>query len=113
MMISLLSPAERRTMKIEFDLNGLLRGDSVARANLYRVLFATGALKPNDARRLEGLDPLPGDAAEQTYVMTNMAPLAMLMDVLMKNGASPAAPDAEDGDGDVKGKLNGTAHLNS
>jgi HK97 family phage portal protein len=89
MTISLLSPAERRTMKVEFDLNGLLRGDSAARAALYRTLFAIGALKPNDACRLEGLDPLEGEAAEKTYVQINMAPLDQLLDVLMKAPVRP------------------------
>ena len=93
MMTSLLTPAERQTLKIEFDLNGLLRGDSAARSALYSVLFSIGALKPNDARRLEGLDPLDGDSAEQTFVMSNMAPLDQLMDVLLRNGPSKIAPE--------------------
>ena len=112
MTVSLLTPSERRTLKIEFDLNGLLRGDSAARANLYRVLFAIGALKPNDARRLEGLDPLAAEAAEQTYVMSNMAPLDHLLEVLLKNGPSKPAADDDDGMEDQKEKLNGTSHLN-
>lgn len=111
MMISLLTPAERRTLKIEFDLNGLLRGDSAARAALYRVLFAIAALAPNDARRLEGLDPLPGEAAEKTYVQINMAPLDQLLEVLMKADRKPQADGFDDPDKDAK--PNGTTHLNS
>ena len=102
MMVSLLTPAERQTLKIEFDLNGLLRGDSAARAALYRVLFSIGALKPNDARRLEGLDPLDGESAEQTFVMSNMAPLDKLIDVLMRNGPSKPMPEDDPMPGDMQ-----------
>jgi hypothetical protein len=115
MMISLLTPAERKTYKIAFDLNGLLRGDSAARAALYRVLFACGALKPQDMRRLEGLDLLEGDSAEQTYVQINMAPLNQLLEVLMKNDAGKPAPDDGEDDFDQmkEPKLNGKTHLNA
>lgn len=115
MMISLLTPAERKTYKIAFDLNGLLRGDSAARAALYRVLFACGALKPQDMRRLEGLDLLEGDSAEQTYVQINMAPLNQLLEVLMKKDAGKPAPDDGEDDFDqMKDKKpNGKTHLNA
>lgn len=115
MMISLLTPAERKTYKIAFDLNGLLRGDSAARAALYRVLFACGALKPQDMRRLEGLDLLEGASAEQTYVQINMAPLNQLLEVLMKKDAGKAATgDGEDGFDQMKEpKPNGKTHLNA
>lgn len=98
MTLSLLTPAERLTYKIGFDLNGLLRGDSAARAALYRVLFTIGALAPNDARRLEGFDPLQGDAAEESYVQINTAPLNSLLDVLMKAPARPQ-PNGNQDDG--------------
>lgn len=114
MMISLLSPAERKTYKIAFDLNGLLRGDSAARAALYRVLFACGALKPQDMRRLEGLDLLDGDAAEQTYVQINMAPLNQLLEVLMKASAPQPGDGTDDGFDQMKEpKPNGKTHLNA
>lgn len=114
MMISLLSPAERKTYKIAFDLNGLLRGDSAARAALYRVLFACGALKPQDMRRLEGLDLLDGDAAEQTYVQINMAPLNQLLEVLMKASVQPPGDGTDDGFDQLKEpKPNGKTHLNA
>lgn len=114
MMISLLSAAERKAYKIAFDLNGLLRGDSAARAALYRVLFACGALKPQDMRRLEGLDLLDGDAAEQTYVQISMAPLNQLLEVLMKSSApTPAGPDDPNFDPLKDPTPNGKTHLNS
>jgi HK97 family phage portal protein len=41
-------------------LEGLLRGDSKARADFYRVLASIGALSPNDIRSLEDVQPVPG-----------------------------------------------------
>lgn len=96
MTVSLLTPAEQITHFIAFDLKGLLRGDSTARAALYRVLFAIGALSPNDARRLENMDPLPDEAADKTYIQVSMAPIDKLLDVLLSKGAT--APPAGDDD---------------
>jgi len=100
MELSLLSRAERlQGYKITFDLNALLRGDSAARAALYRVLFAIGALAPNDARRLENLPKIQNIWADETYIQTAMAPLSKIMDVLMRKGPSQSAPSEDDKSG--------------
>lgn len=53
-------------------VNGLLRGDSNARAAYYNQLFQMGVLSPNQIAALEDLPPVPdGDAH---YVQLNMAP---------------------------------------
>lgn len=43
-----------------FNLDGLLRGDTAARATLYSTMFNVGALSSNDIRRLENLNDRPG-----------------------------------------------------
>lgn len=44
----------------EYALEGLLRGDSKARAEFYRTLIQHGILSPNEARAYENLEPLDG-----------------------------------------------------
>lgn len=44
----------------KFNLNGLMRGDSVARAEFYSKLWGVGALSPNDIRGLENMNPIEG-----------------------------------------------------
>jgi HK97 family phage portal protein len=45
---------------IRINLDGLLRGDTVARSAFYKTLFEVGALSPNDIREREHLNPRPG-----------------------------------------------------
>jgi len=61
MMKQLLSRAERLAgMTIEFNLEGLLRGDSAGRASFYQIMVRTGLMTRNEVRRLENLPPVPG-----------------------------------------------------
>ncbi|WP_432690372.1 phage portal protein [Pseudooceanicola sp. C21-150M6] len=57
----LLTPAERGAgMTIEFNLEGLLRGDSAGRAAYYTAMTTIGAMTINDVCRLENLPLKPG-----------------------------------------------------
>lgn len=61
LMKQLLTPAERsRGVMIEFNLEGLLRGDSAGRASFYNTMTAMGAMTINEVRRLENLPPVDG-----------------------------------------------------
>ncbi|KKK74134.1 hypothetical protein LCGC14_2886820, partial [marine sediment metagenome] len=44
----------------EYRIEGLLRGDSAARAAFYNTLIQAGVMTRNEARILENLNPLPG-----------------------------------------------------
>ena len=57
----------------KYKVEGLLRGDSTARANFYRVMREVGAFSANDIRELEEMTPVDGG---DTYLQPlNMAPL--------------------------------------
>lgn len=62
----------------EFDLTGLLRGDSAGRAAFYAAGISSGWLMPNEARRMEGLGPLP--PGYQPPSAAGLAPLASSLD---------------------------------
>lgn len=73
---SLMTPVERSTYGAEFALEGLLRGDSAARAAFYSVLTQNGIMKRNEVRKLENLEPVEG--GDVLTVQSNMIPLHML-----------------------------------
>lgn len=56
----LLTDAGRRSLYIEHDLSGLLRGDVQARFTSYRIAREIGAMSANDVRRLENQPPIVG-----------------------------------------------------
>jgi len=58
----------------EFNVEGLLRGDSKSRADFYRTLFNLGAISPNEIRALENLNPV--DGGDEHFVQINLAPMS-------------------------------------
>lgn len=58
MIRDLLLPSERATFYPKFNVKGLLRGDTTARATFYRELFNVGALSPNMILALEDENPV-------------------------------------------------------
>lgn len=70
---TLLTPTERQTYFIEYNLEGLLRGDQKSRFESYRIGLDGGFLSPDEVRDFENLNPIPGG---DTYRMPmNMAKL--------------------------------------
>lgn len=75
LMRCLLSRDARRNVYVEHDLTGLLRGDTAARFEAYRVGREWGWLSPNDIRRAENLPPIAdGDVYSSPL---NMSPLSV------------------------------------
>ena len=70
----------KRTRFVQFDLNGLLRGDSKTRAEVYGSGIQNGWMKPNEARRRENLPP--DEAGDVLYANGTLQPL----------GSAPANP---------------------
>jgi HK97 family phage portal protein len=57
----LLTPNDRANrITIEFNLEGLLRGDSAGRARFYQQMTQIGAMTINEVRALENLPPVDG-----------------------------------------------------
>jgi HK97 family phage portal protein len=58
---------------VEFNLNGLLRGDSKSRAEYYRAMFNIAALNPNEIRALENQEAYEG--GNEFYVQGASVPV--------------------------------------
>lgn len=52
--------AERRTLVIEHDTSGFLRGDTKSRMEAYSLAINSGIMTQNEARIRENLNPVPG-----------------------------------------------------
>ncbi|KQM68783.1 phage portal protein [Xylophilus sp. Leaf220] len=82
----LLDGAERRELYFQFDVRGLLRGDSTQRAAYYVALRNAGAITQNEIRELEEMATV--DGADDLLVPLNMAPSDLLRSLLEeKKGA--------------------------
>ncbi|MEU7376546.1 phage portal protein [Streptomyces albidoflavus] len=95
-----LTPTEQRVTKelldptrqyAKYQLGGLLRGDSSARATFYRAMRDTGAFSADDIRDLEDLTPLGGREGNMRLQPMYMAPLGS--DPTATAPAAGAEPD--------------------
>lgn len=59
----------------EYDVRGLLQGDSAARGAYYQIMRGVGALNADDIRGFENMPPIPGGAGQSYLQPLNMAPL--------------------------------------
>jgi len=87
-MLKCLSTVERRTHKVEHDLNGLLRANIERRVQAMAVARNWGWLSANDCRKLEGLDPI-GPEGDQYLQPLNMQPLGKGVGARAPAGESP------------------------
>jgi len=92
-----LMPDDRRH-SAEFVLDGLLRGDSVARATSNNIQFRAGVLSQDEWRAMENRNAWPGGLGDQPFVSADM--------VAIPDGSSPlvlpdmtAQPVAMNGNG--------------
>lgn len=82
---------------VEFNMDGLVRGDIKSRMEALRAGINSGLRTPNEARALDNLPALPG--GDELYIQSATVPLTMAG----KTGTAPApANDPTDEDGNPK-----------
>lgn len=82
--------AAKGTYYAEYVLQGLLRGDTLTRFRAYALGRQWGWLSPNDIRRLENLNPIPGGDRYDTPL--NMGPITaedLMADILGDGSGTP------------------------
>lgn len=70
-----IAPADQPRYYVKFNVEGLLRGDSAARANLYSVFVQNGIMTRAEVRELEDLEPYPGEGADKLTAQVNLTTL--------------------------------------
>ncbi len=74
---TLLTPDEKKTYFVKFNVEGLLRGDYASRMNGYATARQNGWMSANDIRELENLDRIPTEDGGDLYLINgNMLPLS-------------------------------------
>lgn len=84
----LLFGSSAKTHSIAYDLNGLMRGDSAARAAFYSSMLQNGVYNRNEVRVEEGMNPSAAEGMNDYTVQTNMA-LIQMLDALTKTAKQP------------------------
>lgn len=90
-----IAPADQNRYYVKFNVEGLLRGDSAARANFYSIMVQNGIMTRAEARSLEDLDKYPGKGADKLTAQVNLTTLDHIgegADAGTKGG--PPAPGA-------------------
>ncbi|POP53073.1 phage portal protein [Zhongshania marina] len=72
----LLNATKDKSVYIEFSVEGLLRGDSKARAEFYKALFSMGAISQNEIRKKENMNPI--DDGDRFFVPLNLVDVAAI-----------------------------------
>jgi phage portal protein BeeE len=89
---SLLSAEEKKKLVIQFNVDGLLRGDYKSRMEGYSIGINNGFLSVNDVRRLEGLDLIPAEQGGDTHMVQGaMIPLHMVGAAYSKDAGASAS----------------------
>jgi HK97 family phage portal protein len=89
----LLTPWEQRSLYTKHVLAGLMRGSNEGRANFYYKLWSMGALRINEARDKEDMNPVEG--GDELFVPANMVPLSRALDPkYWTEKVAPAQPPA-------------------
>lgn len=87
-----IQPVYGEDVYCKLDNRGLLRGDTTARANLYKSLFSMGAISPNHVRDLEDFDLLEEPAADETFLQLGFSTLGAAAAQAEAGGAAQSTP---------------------
>lgn len=71
----LLYPSEVGKIKIDLDLDSMMRADAVARSTYLKNRFGMASISPNEVRLFEGENPAEDDGADQLYILNQLVPL--------------------------------------
>lgn len=96
-------PREQRYY-VEFDMNGFVRPDTVARATSYGQLVHAGVMKPSEARQRENLPFEP--MSDRLFINSGSVPLD-LMDEFVKSKGNTQTPKGQDGKRSYEYSING------
>jgi HK97 family phage portal protein len=67
--MKLLMPNDKKSLSIQFNVDGLLRGDYQSRMNGYAIGIQNGFMSPNDVRRLENMNLIPDEQGGNLYMV--------------------------------------------
>lgn len=87
--LSLFGTRERDRYFCEFEVSGLQRGDYQSRTEGYARLIASAVMTPNEARRMENMNPV--DGGDEIYIQGAMVPARLAGAQFQQQGGDPNA----------------------
>lgn len=88
----LLTPADRRRFFVRFNFEGLLRANSLERAQFYASMLQNGVFSRNEVREKENLNRVDEPGMDDRTVQSNMA-LIQFLEAMVKAGAETGRGD--------------------
>lgn len=74
---ALIAEGEKTRFYVQFNLDGLMRGDYKSRMEGYAIARQNGWMSANDIRELENMNPIPDEEGGNTYLCNgNMIPIS-------------------------------------
>ena len=96
---ALFSDAEKGRFYVQFNIDGLMRGDYKSRMEGYAIARQNGWMSANDIRELENLNPLSEEEGGNAYLINgnmipiNIAGLGVLMGLQFAASSSEETPE--------------------
>lgn len=72
--MTLLSKPEQKNLFFEFNLDGLLRGEALAQAQVLQIERRNGIINPNEWRRIKNMNPREDEGGDEYMVDQAMTP---------------------------------------
>ena len=92
---ALFADSEKGHFYVQFNIDGLMRGDYKSRMEGYSIGRQNGWLSANDIRSLENMNPIPAEEGGDTYLINgNMVPIG-LAGINLAVAAAVAASEAQ------------------
>ncbi len=92
---ALFAENEKGHFYVQFNIDGLMRGDYKSRMEGYAIGRQNGWLNANDIRALENMNPIPEEEGGNTFLVNgNMVPIG-LAGINLAVAAAVAASEAE------------------
>ncbi len=93
---ALFTESEKGHFYVQFNIDGLMRGDYKSRMEGYSIGRQNGWLSANDIRALENMNPIPSEEGGDTYLVNgNMVPIG-LAGINIAVAAAVAANEAQE-----------------
>ena len=97
---ALFSENEKGRFYVQFNIDGLMRGDYKSRMEGYAIARQNGWMSANDIRALENMNPIPDEEGGNTYlcngnlIPVGLAGISMVASAVSTLEEEPAAEDA-------------------
>ena len=89
---ALFTDQEKGRFYVQFNIDGLMRGDYKSRMEGYAIARQNGWMSANDIRALENQNPIPKEEGGDAYLVNgNMIPIT----TAMKQAADDAEPTTQ------------------